>query len=91
MLTLEQLQQLEALLEQAAREELMSRFERVVADSKADGSVITEADLQMQARVMALLEKHWPQYAQLGEEMSEAQQLAWLGSRYRCAALISVD
>lgn len=78
MLTQDELQQLERLVVQAAREELMSRFERVVAREKSDGSVITEADLQMQERLSRALGQHWPAYGFLGEEMSESEQQACL-------------
>lgn len=62
------------LVRTAALEELMSRFESVSAEFKADGSLITAADLAMQHRLQAELASHWPQYRLLGEEMDQAQQ-----------------
>ena len=41
-------------LHRAADEELMTRFNRVGARNKADGSVVTEADLAMQGRICLL-------------------------------------
>ena len=41
-------QQLHQALREAADEELLGRFERVGAERKADGSLLTEADLAMQ-------------------------------------------
>lgn len=58
----------------AATEELMARFTSVRADVKADGSLITEADLAMQHRLQSALAERWPDFALLGEEMSAAEQ-----------------
>ena len=76
MLTVEQLRELERLIVAAAAEELMPRFLRVEARDKGDGSLITEADLQMQARVLRELHQAWPQFGLLGEEMTSAEQEA---------------
>lgn len=70
----EALQKLEQLIARAAEEELMSRFCQVEACDKADGTLITEADLQMQARLIRELALHWPEYALLGEEMTVDEQ-----------------
>jgi myo-inositol-1(or 4)-monophosphatase len=53
----------------AADEELMTRFNRVGARIKADGSVVTEADLAMQGRMQRELAGLFPDYGFLGEEM----------------------
>jgi len=58
----------------AAREELLPRFTRVERSHKADGSVITEADLAMQSRLIRDLSQIWPQYSALAEEMTVDQQ-----------------
>ena len=63
-----------------AVEELMSRFTRVKRGEKADGSVITEADLVMQQKVMDALHSQWPEIGFLGEEMSAENQTALLSS-----------
>jgi len=68
------------LVRTAAAQELMTRFESVVADTKADGSLITEADLAMQQRLQAELAARWPQFALLGEEMDPAEQQHLLAS-----------
>lgn len=65
---------LEDIVKTAAKEELLPRFTRVAHSIKNDGSLITEADLAMQQRVQAELQKQWPQYAFLGEEMEEQEQ-----------------
>jgi len=75
MMDRDDLQKIRQLVSTAAGQELMSRFQTVTADAKADGSLITEADLAMQHRLQAELHRHWPSFALLGEEMdAEAQQ-----------------
>ena len=68
------LQVLEGLVRNAGREELVPRFASVSTTFKADGSLITEADLAVQRRLQAELAGHWPQYALLGEEMDALEQ-----------------
>jgi myo-inositol-1(or 4)-monophosphatase len=58
----------------AAREELLPRFNRVTHTRKADGSLLTEADLAMQERVANALLGRWPGTVFLGEEMTAAEQ-----------------
>lgn len=74
------LQHVEALVREAAAQELMSRFESVSAALKADGSVITEADLAMQQRLQSALAAQWPAFELLGEEMDAARQEALLAA-----------
>ncbi len=69
---------LEALVRKAAKEELLDEFGCSEYEYKDDGSVVTPADLAMQARLQAELFQIWPDYALLGEEMSEQEQLAVL-------------
>ncbi len=66
------------LIRQAAQDELMSRFRQVEAHDKADGSLITEADLAMQERLATELAQQWPQIHLLGEEMTAGEQQALL-------------
>lgn len=71
--------QLETLKQQlvlAADDELLTRFNRVDTEIKADGSIVTEADRAMQQRAQSEFEKLFPQYGFLGEEMSTSDQLA---------------
>lgn len=66
--------EIEELLRQAADQELQSRFTRVGSRHKADGSLITEADTAMQARLIRELTLRWPDIPVLGEEMETSQQ-----------------
>ncbi|MDH5446067.1 MAG: inositol monophosphatase family protein [Gammaproteobacteria bacterium] len=72
------LKSLVSLLKPASQEELMTRFRRVSHEFKADGSLVTEADLAMQQRMQTKLNQRWPEYTFLAEEMSVSQQQALL-------------
>jgi len=74
MISMDELDLVRRLVRTAATEELMSRFESVSARFKADGSLITAADLAMQDRLQTELAENWPQYVLLGEEMESTQQ-----------------
>ncbi|MEJ2479061.1 MAG: inositol monophosphatase family protein [Acidihalobacter sp.] len=68
----------EALLERAGREELLPRLKRVGARRKADGSLLTEADMSADAHVREGLAASWPEIPVLSEEMTLAEQRALL-------------
>ena len=70
------LSDLQDIIIPAARAELLPRFAAVTRRHKADGSVLTEADLAMQARVAGQLRQHWPHTLFLGEEMTRPEQQA---------------
>ena len=81
------LEEVAALVEAAARAELVPRFRRVARAHKADGSVVTEADTAMERRVREALAARWPGIPFLGEEMPRAEQerlLAGAGGRFWC-------
>ncbi|MEO5342742.1 MAG: inositol monophosphatase [Gammaproteobacteria bacterium SHHR-1] len=65
---------LQGLLRQVARDELLGRFQQVASRHKADGSLLTEADLASQAAIRAALARRWPEAGFLGEEMGQAEQ-----------------
>jgi myo-inositol-1(or 4)-monophosphatase len=74
------IKQLQRIIVSAGKEELLPRFTRVGRTYKADGSVLTEADLAVQERVAAQLQERWPGTVFLGEEMSAGEQQALLAS-----------
>ena len=57
---------LQAGIIELAKKEVLARFEQVIAQEKPDGSLLTEADTEMQKKTQAFLEENWPQYACLG-------------------------
>lgn len=61
------------LLVAIAREELPHRC-HITRRHKADGSIVTEADLVVQRRIRAALHEQWPEQGFLGEEMERAEQ-----------------
>lgn len=71
---LDDLQYISQLVPRLASEELMDRFNRVQVEQKKDGSLVTDADAAMQARMCAELQKNWPEISILGEEMSTSEQ-----------------
>ena len=68
------------IVKKAAKEELLSRFTLVTANTKQDGSVVTEADISMQNRMQVELLNAYPNSVLLSEEMSEKEQEAALSS-----------
>ena len=69
-----ELSPLEALIREAARDELVARFRRTSRHEKADGSWITAADLAMQDRLKSALAARHPEIGFLGEEMEAGEQ-----------------
>lgn len=62
------------LVKTVAREELLPRFTHAEGRFKADGSIVTEADLASQNRLAEALRERYPEFALLGEEMTDAEQ-----------------
>ncbi len=62
------------LVKTLASEVLLPRFNCVDSHYKADGSIVTEADLLMQAALSQALTQHYPDIALLSEEMEPAEQ-----------------
>ena len=81
------LRELSALVMTVAVEELIPRFAEVQRYHKADGSVVTAADLALQARLQEELASRWPQFpkwpAILGGNL--------VNSRTKVRLLIAVD
>lgn len=74
------LEQLKTIVSEAAKEELLPGLGAREFSYKEDGSVITKADIAMQARLETELKEIWPQYEFVGEEMSSEQQQAVVSS-----------
>lgn len=68
------LKQLEGLIVRLAREEILPRFLDPGAETKTDGSLVTEADSAMQEKIIAELKKKYSDIKLLGEEMSTSEQ-----------------
>lgn len=66
------------LIRAVARDELLPRFRHSRRSWKADGSIVTEADLAVQARMTDELRLRYPNIPLLGEEMDAGEQGAFL-------------
>ena len=79
--------QLCRLITEVADEEILPRFQRIESRKKADGSLVTEADLAVQQRLMGHLRSLYPDIPLLGEEMpadEQARVLAHSPSGFWC-------
>ena len=74
------LNKLEEIVKHNAAQQIMPRYNQVAYSFKSDGSLVTEADSEMQKAMITSLQQHWPDYVVLGEEMTEAQQQLQLDS-----------
>jgi myo-inositol-1(or 4)-monophosphatase len=59
---------------EAAEDEILPRFTQIESQKKADGSLVTEADLTTQQRLTEQLARLHPEIPLLGEEMSVEEQ-----------------
>ena len=91
-MSLPELRTLEALLVDAAERELLPRLHQVSADRKADGSLLTEADLSLQQCLVATLTEINPDIPVLDEEMSlEVQQAMFKDTEHGVWCLDPLD
>ncbi|MBL6999797.1 MAG: inositol monophosphatase family protein [Gammaproteobacteria bacterium] len=66
---------LEHLIPEISDKILSHYFQNTTAQRKADGSIVTEADLAMQLEITHELQRITPQIRMISEEMSEQQQI----------------
>ncbi|RKZ85579.1 MAG: inositol monophosphatase [Gammaproteobacteria bacterium] len=85
------IEQLKEIVITASNTELLPRFNSVTRSYKADGSIVTEADLIMQDCLTKALQLAYPDIELLGEEMSAEQQQALLSSGKPLWCLDPVD
>lgn len=74
-----------------AKQQVLARFNQVGYEVKADGSLLTEADTEMQRHMQMFLQQNWPEFALLGEESTIEQQQTALDSESGCWILDPVD
>ena len=70
----ESINELSRIVREIADRELPARFCCHSGSRKADGSLVTEADLVMQSALARTLRRRWPDIDILGEEMDEPTQ-----------------
>ena len=77
------LDELQTLVRDTARRELLPRFQKVSYTFKEDGSILTEADLAMHHALKRSLTWRWPEINFLSEEMSTEEQQELLNDTER--------
>ncbi|MCG8382899.1 MAG: inositol monophosphatase family protein [Gammaproteobacteria bacterium] len=77
------LNELQTLVRDTARRELLTRFQKVGYTLKEDGSILTEADLAMHHALKRSLTWRWPEVNFLSEEMSTEEQQELLNDTER--------
>lgn len=88
---LQDLLSLQELIRSVAEKNLSVYYSRSTADYKADGSIVTEADLAMQVGLTDALKETYPQVRMLGEELEEEDQIAVMHSDQDFWCLDPVD
>ena len=71
------------LLRETAATEILPRWHRTRVDRKADGSLVTAADLAAQTHLAEALARAFPEIPLLGEEMRESEQERLLAAAER--------
>ena len=72
--------QIQSVIRQIAQQELLPRFTRIKHSHKADGSIVTEADIAAQTSICKALTDAFPASVVLGEEMTAEEQAMLLAS-----------
>jgi len=85
------LKKLEDLIRKVAKDEILPRFNRVGYEVKADGSLLTEADLSADKRISTALAEWFPDIAFLSEEMTETEQTNLLNTAEKLWCLDPLD
>ena len=84
--SIDDLDTIQQIIQQSAETSLIRFFTQSTANFKADGSIVTEADIAMQNAMTAALQLCYPEVLMLGEEISEPEQLDVIksGQDYWC-------
>ncbi|MCK5809585.1 MAG: inositol monophosphatase [Cocleimonas sp.] len=82
---------LENIIRQVANEEILPRFNKISYSIKADGSLLTEADLAADQRIQQSLLENYPEISFLSEEMELEQQEELLQSANQLWCLDPLD
>ena len=82
---------IQEIIRSASASYLAIYYERSTADYKADGSIVTEADLAMQQALTSALAERYPGVAMLGEELNEEAQVEVINGSEEFWCLDPVD
>lgn len=86
-----EINELISIIKQNAQEILIPLFGKVQARQKADGSLVTQADLSMSKQVGDALSEKWPDIRFLSEEMSQQEQDMLINSKQELWILDPLD
>ena len=75
----------------AAKQELLPRYNKVCHEHKTDGSIVTEADIAVQTEIIRKLLNVFPASIVLGEEMTTEQQASMLNGSKPVWCLDPID
>jgi len=75
----------------AAKQELLPRYNKVCHEHKTDGSIVTEADIAVQTEIIRKLLNAFPASLVLGEEMTAEQQASILNGSQPVWCLDPID
>ena len=64
---------IELIVKSVSHDVLMPCYAKVKAQNKADGSLITQADIDVQNAIKSALNQHFPEYGFFAEELSKAE------------------
>lgn len=85
------IQKLQTMIRNVAREEILPRFTNIGYQLKQDGSLITEADLMADQRIHEYLSVHYPDIAFMSEEMTSEEQESLLANNSAVWCLDPLD
>ncbi len=73
---------IEGIIKQVSKSCLMPLFNRSQVNSKADGSLVTEADIAIQSEIERQLKNHFPEFDFFAEELSDQQKSAFFSVQH---------
>ena len=79
------------IIKESSESTLLKHYTQSTASYKTDGSIVTEADLEMQKAMESALKQHYPNILLLSEELTQPEQLSVLNSNCDYWCLDPVD
>ena len=77
------IKEIEAIIKAVSNYCLKPYYEQATVQSKADGSLVTQADIAIQAAIQTELEQKYPEYAFFAEELSEQDMTAFFSTNHK--------
>lgn len=82
---------IQKIIKESAKSTLLAYYAQSTASYKPDGSIVTEADIEMQKAMDVSLKQHYPGILLLSEELTELEQIDVLNSNQDYWCLDPVD